>query len=1173
MRQGLTLLLLACLPIWGQEAGMEQVRQWLHKQGKAQGFLPGDLDALEISSAYETAHNGARHLYFQQYHQGLPVYEAVGAAHFHADGRLLVVHQSLQRDLVGRAPQVAPLLDAAQAVQAAAGQLGIATDGPLRVRETVGGARQAVTFDRGTWAAEDVPVALAYATAPDGSLRLAWELTIYTPDGQHWWQCHIDAADGNLLHRHDLVVHCNWSHSESLLDCEEAGHLHEAAPTGQTSTLTADGSAYGVYPLPLESPNHGPRALLSEPADSVASPFGWHDTDGQPGAEFTITRGNNVLAQEDRNGDNGSGYSPDGGSNLLFDFPIDFTQPPATFEDAAITNLFYWNNVMHDFWYSYGFDEAAGNFQQNNYGRGGQGGDYVFADAQDGSGTNNANFATPQDGQNPRMQMFIWTSGSALLDYLTINSPASIAGPYGAAAAGFGPGLPATPLTADLVLVEDGSGNNEGCNTITNSAALAGKIAVVDRGNCTFVAKITNVQNAGAAAVIVVNNQNSAPFAMGGNGTGINVPSVMISLQNGNAIKGALASGTVNGTLSDTGGGIPGFDSGLDNGVIVHEYTHGISNRLTGGPANAGCLGNEEQAGEGWSDWFGLVMTVRPGDQAATARGIGTYVSGEPVTGGGIRPFPYSTDMGINPVTYDYVKFLSVPHGVGSVMCSMLWDLYWELVDEYGFDNDLQNGSGGNNIALQLVVDGLKLQPCGPGFVDVRDAILLADELNNGGANKCLIWRVFARRGLGYSALQGSPASRADGTQAFDLPPDCQPILLLDKTADPAQTVRVGDTITYTLKLTNFTEVVLTGISVLDTLPQGIAYVPGSSGCAVTEANGILSFDIGSMNPGQVLSCDFKAYVSDTSYTRLLFNDDIEDSTAFYLFSSGTGGDKWRVSGQRPRSGVRSLFVPNVGALNDQSVMLSGFIPDSATTLVFWHAYNTEEEWDGGFVEILPTNAGVWTDLAPYIVENSYNSVVGTNNPLGTRAVFGGNSKGYVRTVADLSDFAGEDVFLRFRFVSDDNTFAEGWYVDDVALVSGEEVSRSNSACASSKEGFAWCDAQPFAHQILQGVPAVVDTTRDTSSTRIDIPGWAQDIRIYPNPARDRLHVQLAQATPGAMRLRLTDLSGRLLAQLTWPAAQTGEACTLALPPLAAGLYLLDVWTPSGSYRHKVQIE
>jgi subtilisin-like proprotein convertase family protein len=103
----------------------------------------------------------------------------------------------------------------------------------------------------------------------------------------------------------------------------------------------------------------------------------------------------------------------------------------------------------------------------------------------------------------------------------------------------------------------------------------------------------------------------------------------------------------------------------------------------------------------------------------------------------------------------------------------MVWEMTWALTNQYGFDPDLINGSGGNNLALQLVVDGLKLQPCSPGFVDGRNAILLADQNNNGGANQCAIWAAFAKRGLGYSASQGSSNSRSDGTQAFNLPPAC----------------------------------------------------------------------------------------------------------------------------------------------------------------------------------------------------------------------------------------------------------------------------------------------------------------------------------------------------------------------------------------------------------------
>jgi hypothetical protein len=102
------------------------------------------------------------------------------------------------------------------------------------------------------------------------------------------------------------------------------------------------------------------------------------------------------------------------------------------------------------------------------------------------------------------------------------------------------------------------------------------------------------------------------------------------------------------------------------------------------------------------------------------------------------------------------------------------------LVDVYGWDPDLYNGNGGNNIAFQLVLDGMKLQPCSPGFVDGRNAILAADVANYEGENRCEIWRAFAKRGLGVNASQGSSNNRFDGVEDFTLPPDCQGLIFKD---------------------------------------------------------------------------------------------------------------------------------------------------------------------------------------------------------------------------------------------------------------------------------------------------------------------------------------------------------------------------------------------------------
>jgi len=216
-------------------------------------------------------------------------------------------------------------------------------------------------------------------------------------------------------------------------------------------------------------------------------------------------------------------------------------------------------------------------------------------------------------------------------------------------------------------------------------------------------------------------------------------------------------------------------DGDIDNGVIVHEYSHGTSNRLTGGPSNVNCLNNSEQMGEGWSDWYALMLTMRAGDAGTNVRPIGTWLFGQGPAGPGIRAFPYCTNMLVNPHTYNSIKTAAIPHGVGSVWCAMLWEVTWGLINQYGFSSNIYTGTAGNNKALSLITLAMKLQPCSPGFVDGRNAILAADMALYGGANQCLIWTAFAKRGLGFGATQGSSNSTQDGVQSFTLPAACLP--------------------------------------------------------------------------------------------------------------------------------------------------------------------------------------------------------------------------------------------------------------------------------------------------------------------------------------------------------------------------------------------------------------
>lgn len=148
----------------------------------------------------------------------------------------------------------------------------------------------------------------------------------------------------------------------------------------------------------------GDRVLETDPWDSKASEFTWQN-DGS--TTYTVTRGNNGIAQANYEGDDA--YINDYRPNTLdtdfdFDFSLTWTNFK-TYSNSSVSQLFYTANMYHDLLYDLGFTEAAGNFETNNDGSGGVGGDAVILNAQDGSGTNNANFATPPDGQAGRMRM------------------------------------------------------------------------------------------------------------------------------------------------------------------------------------------------------------------------------------------------------------------------------------------------------------------------------------------------------------------------------------------------------------------------------------------------------------------------------------------------------------------------------------------------------------------------------------------------------------------------------------------------------------------------------------------------------------------------------------------------------------------------------------------------
>jgi hypothetical protein len=656
-------------------------------------------------------------------------------------------------------------------------------------------------LSNGTQTEDPVRAELVYFPNENGDLVLSWSYEFYSQNGNHLWKVKIDATNGSLLEKFDLVHNCSFgprhNHSASCTSAVKSFDSNKLFKDQTVETLLTPGTTnYRVIPWNYESPNHSARQLITNPEATTvlapstlaASPNGWHNASTSVGGStasllYGYSRGNNAFAYSDYTNvdpttpttytNASSGTYP----NLTFDFAYGGTGVAApTYINAAITNLFYQNNIMHDLWYQYGFNEVNRNFQAANYGRGGAQNDAVNAQAQDGSqattpSLNNANFSTPSDGGKPRMQMYLWDVGPTPR-FLTINSPASIAGDYLSTNNVFSPGnvalLPSPGVTQDLVLYQDGTPDaSDACEPAVNGAALTGKIAVIRRGTCPFVGKVKNAQNAGAIAVIIVNNDTANPdqlVNMSGADATITIPAIFVSYNVGEAIITQMGLGTVNGKIKNDPTGFINTDGDFDNGVIAHEYGHGVSTRLVGG--GAGMNGSAEQPGEGWSDWLWLMMQIKPGDTRNDARGIGTFVQNQVTTGPGIRQYRYSTNMAVNPHTFGntntmfYTDASDVErvdvHAVGSVWCVMLWDLAWNYIDAYGYNSNIYNGTGGNNKVMRLVIDAMKLTPANPSLIQCRDAIIQADLNTTNGQNYCMIWETFARRGLGVNATSNS---------------------------------------------------------------------------------------------------------------------------------------------------------------------------------------------------------------------------------------------------------------------------------------------------------------------------------------------------------------------------------------------------------------------------------
>lgn len=545
----------------------------------------------------------------------------------------------------------------------------------------------------------------------------------------------LPQADGSLAEGFMVQT---WTQRGNLLDHTLVdGHGNVLSVERRTAN-----DSYNVFPI---DPSKGPQSLLPGPgAGNAQSPAGWLS-----GTQRSVAiTGNNVAAYLDTDANN---RADAGGSTVTggnFTTAAVLTQSPSTTTNRAVAvqNLFYLNNRIHDILYTHGFNEAAGNFQTNNFGKGGRGNDPVNAEAQDGGGLDNANFATPNDGSRPRMQMYLWAGAGPTHEVAISGGPT-----YGAKGSSFGAALTTTGRTATIRAVNDnvaaaGGGTvTDGCEALA-AGSLSGRIALVDRGFCSFTVKVKNAQNAGATGVIIANNAASAIFAPGGTDSTVTIPSLMISQVDGADLRARVSP---TGTIRLKAVQPLRIDGNLDSDIVYHEYGHGLTWRMIGGMSGpmSGAIG------EGASD---VVAFMVNGDDA-----IGEYAASNPL---GIRRFRY----GGYPLTYANVTGAGV-HADGEIYAATMWRLR-ELWLASGRSNDTLFGH---------FVDGMNFTPSSPKFEDMRKG-MLASIAASGGADaiaRCtLVWQAFAQFGIG----DGARGTVVNSTTLSIVPSnvargDCQP--------------------------------------------------------------------------------------------------------------------------------------------------------------------------------------------------------------------------------------------------------------------------------------------------------------------------------------------------------------------------------------------------------------
>ena len=853
----------------------------------------------------------------------------------------------------------------------------------------------------------------------------------------------LSAKDGAVLFRKNLTAaaftYRVWAQPDGFpLDGPQGDHTPH--PTGQ--------------PDGFEPPFEAPTLITLD-----HGPISTNDPWLPPNSVSLI--GNNVFAYGDAQKPDGfspGDFLPFVTSDNTFDRTYDPTKPPGADTNqvlAAATQLFYVNNFLHDWFYDAGFKEVDGNAQTSNYERGGLENDAIKAEANDFSGIDNANMSTPADGEPPRMQMYAFKGIVKLV--------ADVTAPAGMKIEKIGTGdfgLDAFDFNGDLALAEDDADpKGDVCTPIVNTAAVAGKIAVIDRGSCPYVEKVQRAQDAGAVAVLIVNN-TAGGGGMSGQSTTLKIGSFLIDQASGNALKAKLAAGEtvsvhmVRPKQLDRAGT-------LDNMIVAHEWGHYISNRLVGNASGLSAT-ISHGLGEGWGDFTSMLLTVRESDAllAANPNYSGAYAMAQyTMTGGGnqgyyhgIRRAPYSTNLEINPLTYRHIangealptarfweygqdgKNNAEVHATGEVWAQMLWECYAALLNEttrgLAFDEKRDR-------MKRYVVAAYKMTPMAPTLLEAKDA-LLAVALAADRADFELFTNAFAKRGAGLRAV-APPKNAEDNVgarESFLTGPDLMvtSVSVAETTprCTPDNVLSDGEVGTVTLVVKNVGNAPLTGATAIVTSPTpGVTFQGGglvtlppmdllqsatvTTPVTLSVLGGIARIDLEVVvtNPSLVLPAVTAKHAVLGNYAvqrGALASDDVESpDTAWKLAHDPTLS---KTAWTRDADDVEHHFWRGASQSEPADLYLISPILNVASTgdfsFTFKHRYRFEWQdkkpprtpeakyFDGGVIEI--SNDGItWTDIGDK-ASPTYNAKIvdkETKSPLIGRAAYSGDSAGY----------------------------------------------------------------------------------------------------------------------------------------------------------------------------------